>query len=88
MKLVNLLTHPAGACPQVPVRRLELWEDNLHQELLHLLLVYGLLEENVRHRPNHMKSPVLLTGSRPIGLDDLQQQVHRLLQHLLPAEDQ
>ena len=41
------------------MRTLELREDDLHQELLHLLLVDGLLEENVRHRPDHVQSAVL-----------------------------
>ena len=33
---------------------------------------------------NHVKGAVLLAGASAGGLDDLQEQVHGLLQHLLP----
>ena len=64
--------------------RLELWEDNLHQELLHLLLVHRLLQQDVRHGADHVQRSIFLARSGASCLDDGQQHVHRLLQHLLP----
>ena len=75
---------PAGPGPQVAVRGLELGEDDLHQELLHLLLVHGLLEQDVRHGADHVEGPVLLAGVGARRLDDGQKKVHCFLQHLLP----
>ena len=84
----EVVKDPAGSGSQMAVRGVELWEDNLHQELLHLLLVDRLFKQDVRHCPDHVEGSVLLARSCPVGLNYLQQKVHRLLQHLLPAVDQ
>ena len=48
------------------------------------LTPYYVFEEDVRHCPDHVQGTVLLAGGGAGGLDDAQQQVHCLLQHLLP----
>jgi hypothetical protein len=42
------------------VRRGKFWEDNLHEEFLHLLLVDRLLEQDVGHGADHVEGSVLL----------------------------
>ena len=50
------------------VWRRELGENDLDEELLHLLLVDWLLKQDVRHGADHVQSPVLLTGRCAWGL--------------------
>ena len=60
----------------------KLWEDNLNEELLHLLLVHGLLEQDVRHGADHVQGPVLLAGRRTRSLD-VEKRVNRICQFFL-----
>ena len=80
----EVVEDPAGPGPQVAVQGLELGEDDLHLEHVHLLLVDRLLKQDVGHGPDHVKGAVLLAGVGARRLDDGQKKVHCFLQHLLP----
>ncbi len=50
--------------PEMSLWRLELPENNLHQELLHLFFVDRFLQQDIRHGADHVQSPVLLARVR------------------------